>query len=153
MAYVSGPGGDQWGRTNEYDQPFVIGTNIVGVLPGADPGVADEYVLLCARHDHLGVDDGQVHPGAADNASGLSLLLEAAEHLALGEHRPRQIICFAAFDAEERGLFGACAFTSRPDFRPEQLAGVVNVDLVGRKIFDVVDNVVLAFGTETFFQL
>jgi hypothetical protein len=137
-----------WGDADGYDQPFGYGTNVVGVLPGSDETLADEVVLVCAHYDHLGTDKrGQPYCGAADNASGVATLLEIAERFALSGARPRRTVCFAAFDCEERGLLGAFAFTLRKDFRPERIAAVVNVDMVGRDSFDVLPRTLFLAGS------
>lgn len=141
-----------WGSADSYDQPFIIGTNVVGVLPGSDPDpqVRSEFVILSAHYDHLGWHDGKLHVGAADNAAGVAVMLEVLEQLASSPTPPRRTIVFAAWDAEEIGLFGSNAFTCRSDFDPAKLAGVVNLDMLGRKFLDVVDNTLLAFGTEAY---
>ena len=144
---------EPFGDAEGYKQPFVIGTNVVGVLPGADPAAGDEYVLVSAHYDHLGMWAAKRYPGAADNATGVAVMLEIAEQLALSQTRPKRPIVFAAFDAEERGLYGAFAFSCRRDFSPDKLAAVVNLDTLGRAGFNVLDNTVLAFGTERYPQL
>lgn len=133
--------------TDRYEQDFIAGVNMVGVLPGGDPAVADEFVILGAHYDHLGQTEDGLHLGAADNASGVAVLLEVAEQLALSPDKPRRSVVFIAFDAEEAGLLGSFAFTAREDFDPLRLAGVVNLDTLGRDTFDVVDDTLLAIGT------
>lgn len=138
-----------WGDSKGYAQPFGFGTNIVGVLPGSDEQLGDQIVLLSAHYDHVGTnEDGKVCLGAADNASGVAVLLEIAEKLSLAERAPRRTVCFAAFDCEETFLLGAFAFTCRDDFDESKLAAVINIDLLGRDFFDVVDNSVFVIGTE-----
>ncbi len=138
-----------WPGYDGYEQPFLTGTNLVGVLPGSDPALADQVVLLSAHYDHLGRDeDGAVLPGAADNASGVAVLLETAEQLALRDARPRRTVCFAAFDCEEMMLLGALSFAARQQFAPDRLAAVVNVDIVGRRLMDVLEETLFAAGTE-----
>ncbi len=97
-------------------QPFVDRRrqcrNIIGVLRGNDPALANEFVLLCAHYDHVGEIEGtsQYYPGANDNASGVAGLLEIAA--ALGQRREllRRSILFAFWDAEEQGLDGSRFF-------------------------------------------
>ena len=131
-----------WGDAGDYGQSIVVGTNMVGVLPGSDAKRADEIVILSAHYDHL----GRGYPGACDNASGVAALLEIAEQLSRSESRPRRSVCFAAFDREEDGLFGAVAFTCRDDYDPERIAAVVNVDMLGRKLFGTVEDTLFAGG-------
>jgi hypothetical protein len=148
VAHFKALGLETWGDANGYAQPFVIGTNIIGVLPGSDPAVAHEYILVSAHYDHLGEHQGAMHLGAADNASGVAAMLQIAERLAGASRRPRRSIVFAAFDAEEIGLLGAFAFTCRADFDAMHLAGVVNMDGLGRRSFEVLDDTLLVFGSE-----
>jgi hypothetical protein len=115
--------------------PALRGSNVVGVIPGADPALAGEAVLVGAHYDHVGKgDEGGVldgpglHPGADDNASGTAALLETAEALAAGP-RPRRSILFVAFTGEERGLVGSIAAAARA---PRSVVAMVNFDMVGR---------------------
>ncbi len=137
-----------WGDANGYEQPVVVGSNVIGVLPGADRRLANEIVLVSAHYDHL----GGAYLGACDNASGVAALLEVAEHLSLSETKPRRSIAFAAFDCEELGLFGSVAFTCRDDFNPEKIAAVVNADMLGRQFLDVMDNTLFVVGTRGYPQ-
>ena len=138
---------EPWGTSAGFDQPFSLATNVVGVLRGSDPELADDVVLVCAHYDHVGKDyKGGMHPGAADNASGVAALLEAAERLAAGA-RPRRSIAFAAFDCEEMGLVGAVAFHLRDDFDKKRIAAIVNVDVLGRALLDAIEDTLFVLGT------
>ena len=99
---------------------------------GLDPNLAKEYVILAAHYDHLGRTKQGLCLGACDNASGVAALLEIAEELALAPQRPRRSVCFAAFDQEEKFSLGALALTCRQDYDPNRIAGVVNLDMLGR---------------------
>ena len=68
-----------WPGAKGYEQPFGFGTNVIGVLPGTDPNLANEIVILAAHYDHLGNDKRGIYNGACDNASGVATLLEIAE--------------------------------------------------------------------------
>jgi len=136
-----------WAQTRSFEQPFSLGTNVIGVLPGSDPNLAQEIVILSAHYDHLGKTSKGLCLGACDNASGVAVLLEIAEHLALTENRPKRSICFAAFDCEEMGLLGAFSFSCRDDFTSSQVAAVVNVDGLGRAGFDVLDKHLFLVGS------
>ena len=142
-----------WGGRRGYEQPFGFGTNVIGVLPGSEPNLADEIVILAAHYDHLGKGKKGIHHGACDNASGLSVLLEIAEKLALSEKRPRRSICFASFDCEEKYALGAFAFTCQKDFEKRKIAAVINIDLLGRDFLDVVDGSLFVVGTEAYPEL
>lgn len=141
---------EPWGQAGSYAQPFTIGTNMIGVLPGSDPNRADEIVIVCAHYDHLGRTEDGLCRGACDNASGVAALLEIAEALVMNPKRPARSICFAAFDQEENALLGAFAFSRRPDFHASKIAGVVNIDLQGRHGFEVLDNHLFVAGMAGF---
>ena len=139
-----------WPGESGFAQRFGAGVNFIGFLPGADPAVADQFVVVSAHYDHLGMHDGHLFPGAADNAAGVAVMLEAARVLADPSVRPARSIVFAAFDAEEQGLFGAYLFTARDDFNARRFAGLINLDMLGRATFDVRGSTLLAVGTRRF---
>ena len=140
-----------WGKEKGYEQSFGYGTNVVGVLPGSDANLGGEIVLVSAHYDHIGKDaKGRICPGAADNAAGVAALLKTAEQMGLYEKRSRRTVAFAAFDCEEWMLFGAFAFLCRQDVNEAKIAAVVNADLLGRDLLDVVQNTVFVAGTEEY---
>jgi Zn-dependent M28 family amino/carboxypeptidase len=104
------------------------GANVLGVCPGTDPTLP--FFVVSAHYDHVGVRDGQVYPGADDNASGVAVILELAAYCQ--QTRFRRSILFAAFDAEERGLQGARAFLAKPTVPHDRIALNVNLDMVSR---------------------
>jgi hypothetical protein len=109
--------------------------NVVAALEGADPRLKDELVIVCAHFDHEGADGDRIYNGADDNGSGTVGLLEIAEAYALAARsgqRPRRSLLFAAWNSEERGLLGAWAFTEAPLVPLERVAGVLNMDMIGR---------------------
>lgn len=85
--------------------------NVIGVLPGSDPKLAGESVILTAHLDHQGrgpaINGDPIYNGAYDNAIGISMLLETARLLATEGRRPRRTVVFAAVTAEEKGLRGS----------------------------------------------
>lgn len=114
--------------------------NVVGLLPGRDPGLCDEFVVVGAHHDHVGrgwfgsaagpAGQGQIHPGADDNASGTAALLEIAD--ALAADPPRRSVLFLSFSGEEIGLLGSAHYVAHP-LRPlAATVAMVNLDMVGR---------------------
>jgi hypothetical protein len=138
-----------WGQAKDFEQPFGYGTNVVGVLPGSDPNLAREFVLVSAHYDHVGRNKkGKICPGAADNASGVAALLETAKQMSLFEKRPKRSVAFAAFDCEELMLFGSFAFSCQKDVNDAKIAAVVNVDVLGRDFLDVVRHTLFVSGTE-----
>ena len=110
-----------------------ITTSVLGLLRGSDPALADEYVVVGAHYDHLGVSSkGLVFNGADDNASGTAGLLEIAEGMATAAVPPRRSVVFAAWGAEERGTLGALAFFENPPIATEKITAYVNLDMISR---------------------
>jgi hypothetical protein len=113
--------------------------NVVGLLPGTNPEWAEQSALLTAHYDHLGRgwpdvhsgDEGQVHPGADDNASGVAVLLELARALA-AVGPPQRTIVFVAFTGEEAEMVGSRHYVENPVLPVDQIIGVINLDTVGR---------------------
>lgn len=111
----------------------VTSENIIGVLPGGDATLRDEYVVVSAHLDHLGnhpAADGSdgLYNGAYDNASGIACLIEIARGLAAGP-RPKRSILFVAFTGEEKGEQGSEYFVHFPPVPARQLVADVNMDM------------------------
>ena len=128
--------------------------NVVAVLPGSDPRLKSENVVIGAHYDHIGLGhygtrnsstEGQVHHGADDNASGTAVLLELARRLSGSEFKPARTIVFAAFSAEELGLFGSRHYVNHPPVQLSSTKAMINLDMVGR----LRDSRVTVFGTRT----
>jgi uncharacterized iron-regulated protein len=113
--------------------------NVIGILPGAKAEWNNQSIVLGAHYDHLGkgwpdVRDafqGQIHPGADDNASGVAVMLELARNLASAGGNSRNLVC-VAFSAEECGRFGSQHYVSHPKFPLADIRGMINLDTVGR---------------------
>ena len=114
--------------------------NVVGIIPGVKKEFNGESVVITAHFDHLGLgwpdahsgDKGKIHPGADDNASGVSVLLELARVLANGP-QPDRTIVFLATSGEEAGLRGSKHYVQNEKIFPvNKCVGVVNLDTVGR---------------------
>ena len=117
------------------DRQRVPDRNVVGLIAGADPRLADEWVIISAHYDHMGADGPRIFNGADDDASGVVGLIEIAEAYALAARngqRPRRSVLFAAWNAEERGLLGAWAYTEQPLTPLERTVAVLNMDMIGR---------------------
>jgi hypothetical protein len=121
------------------DKP-VEAFNVIGYLPASREGWKEQSIVLGAHYDHLGRgwpdvhsgDEGKIHPGADDNASGVAVLLELASNLAAAEPPQRNLV-FVAFSAEEAGRLGSKWFVEHPrPFPFEGLRAMVNLDTVGR---------------------
>ena len=128
--------------------------NVVAVLPGSDPRLRDESVVIGAHYDHVGFGhygtlnstaEGQVHHGADDNASGTAVLLELARRLSQNNPRPPRSIVFAAFSAEELGLFGSRHYVNQPPIPLSSTKAMINLDMVGR----LRDGRLTVFGTRS----
>jgi Zn-dependent M28 family amino/carboxypeptidase len=121
--------------------------NVVAVLPGSDPVLKNEYVLLMAHLDHEGTDSAkngdQIYNGAMDNATGVATMLEVARAFAASGERPKRSILFAAVTAEEDGLLGAEYLARHPVVGGGKVVGVVNLDMPVL-LYDFAD--VIAFG-------
>lgn len=105
--------------------------NVIGVLPGADPAIATEAVVIGAHYDHLGRAGATVYHGADDNASGTAVVLGLAEHFVT--RRPPRTLVFVLFAGEEIGLLGSAHHVRQPSAVPvERMAAMLNFDMVGR---------------------
>lgn len=116
----------------------VTGANILGILPGSDPTKAQEFVVVSAHYDHLGIGRPDhrgdvIYNGARDNAAGCAQVLAIARALAALPTRPARSILVAFFDAEESGLLGSAYLASHMPVPPGRVAAVVNYD--GGNIF------------------
>lgn len=121
---------------NVYPIPLQqTGSNLFGLLPGVDPALADEVVLLVAHYDHLGVTEtGDPYNGAFDDATAVCALLELARALVSREVRLPRTVGFLFTDAEEDGLDGAVAWAADPSVPLMDIAAVLSVDPIGRPI-------------------
>ena len=114
--------------------------NVVGILPGTDPRLKDEAIVVGAHYDHLGHGGegslapdhvGTIHPGADDNASGTTAVMALARVFAAAGGLPRTAV-FVTFAGEEMGLLGSSHYVRRPAFPLEKTVLMVNLDMVGR---------------------
>ena len=105
--------------------------NIVGLLPGTDPALAGEVVVVGAHYDHLGLVKGSVYPGADDNASGTAMVLGLARAFAAAGGAPRAML-FVLFSGEELGLLGSGYYVGHPAIPLDRTVAMVNFDMVGR---------------------
>ncbi len=123
--------------------------NVAGLLPGSDPRLEHELVVLTAHYDHVGigapVGGDSIYNGALDNAIGTAMLIEVARSLAHGPARPRRPILFLAVGAEEKGLIGSDYFAAHPSVAGESLVANINLD-GAMPFYDFSD--VIAFGAE-----
>ncbi len=114
--------------------------NVIGVLPGTDPHLAEQTIVVGAHYDHLGHggegslapdEVGVVHPGADDNASGTAAVMALARGFASAGGAPRTLV-FVAFAGEEMGLLGSSEYVRHPVVPLDRTILMVNLDMVGR---------------------
>ena len=104
--------------------------NVAGVLPGTDPRLRGETILVTSHYDHLGIHDGTLYPGANDNGSGTVAMVEAARLLARTPV-PRSVL-FISFGSEEQLMLGSYHYVAHP-LRPlATTRAVLNLDMIGR---------------------
>ena len=107
--------------------------NVIGLLPGSDPALKDQYVVFGAHLDHVGVgapiNGDTIYNGAMDDGSGIASLIEIAA-LAKEEHlRPKRSLLFVAVTAEEKGLLGSEYFTAAPTVPIQNVVADINMDM------------------------
>jgi len=117
----------------------LTGRNVIGLLPGHDPVLRNETIIVGAHYDHLGLGGfgsldpdsaGKVHNGADDNASGSAMLIEIAQRLAAAP--PARTVVFIAFSGEEIGLLGSSYYVKQPVYPLATTLAMINLDMVGR---------------------
>ena len=107
--------------------------NVFGLIEGSDPALKDEVVIYMAHYDHIGIDGkGGVFNGADDNASGTVALIEIAEAFLTEKKSPKRSIGILWVSAEEIGLYGSQYFAEHPLVARENIAAVINLDMVSR---------------------
>jgi len=111
----------------------VSADNVIGFLPGTDPELAEEVIVIGAHIDHLGKDplSGEIYCGADDNASGTAVVMELARAFVLSGEKPARSIVFAAWNAEELGLIGSCHYVQNPLFPVSKTIAAYSIDMVG----------------------
>ena len=113
----------------EYNNSTVHTANAVGLIEGSDPVLKNEYIIVTAHLDHMGIEHGEVMNGANDDASGSAGVLEIAE--ALVKLKPeRSIICILCA-GEEEGLLGSYYFTENPIVPLDDIIANINIDMIG----------------------
>lgn len=124
----------------EAPKPVTKACNVLGFLEGNDPELKNEFIVLGAHYDHLGMGGpssksnrkNAIHYGADDNASGTATLLEIAEKMASNKIQLKRSVIFIAFGAEEQGLLGSKYFVEHPTVPLNEIKLMINMDMVGR---------------------
>jgi Zn-dependent M28 family amino/carboxypeptidase len=119
--------------TAKVERADVESQNVAGILRGADPKRRDEYVVVSAHLDHLGVggavNGDTIYNGAMDNASGIAAMLEVAASLRESAAKPARSILFLAVTGEEKGLLGSHYFGAHPTVPRANIVADVNTDM------------------------
>jgi len=131
--------------------------NVAGYIEGNDPELKNEYIVVGAHFDHLGMgetgslyrgNEPQIHNGADDNASGTAGVLELAEKFASEKDKLKRSIIFITFSGEELGLLGSHYFVNNTPIPTEQMTTMINMDMIGR-LNDKDELIVYGTGTST----
>jgi len=116
-----------------YSQSSLTSNNVLAVMPGSDAKLKDEYVLLSAHLDHVGIADpingDSIYNGAMDNASGVATLLEVARRLRDTGEQPKRSLLLLASTGEEIGLLGSKFFAGRPTVPITNIVANINLDM------------------------
>ncbi|MCL2501717.1 MAG: M28 family peptidase [Bacteroidales bacterium] len=123
--------GSSWVQSFAIDSS-TYGRNLIAMLRGN--GRSDEYLIISAHYDHIGMINNVVYPGADDNASGVALLLQLAQvfgQRARNGDRPARTILFVAYDAKELNLAGSAHFAQSLRIPPYKIIANINIDQIG----------------------
>jgi hypothetical protein len=123
-------------RIEMLEGPQIINVrNVAGCIPGSDPYLTKEWIIIGAHHDHIGSypgDGDTIYNGADDNASGVSGVLELAQAFAFNLIKTKRSLLFITFSAEEEGLFGSEYFVEEEILPLESIYFMLNLDMIGR---------------------
>jgi Peptidase family M28 len=115
------------------EKTYLESANVVGKLPGSDPELKNEYVVLSAHIDHIGIGEpingDRIYNGAMDNGSGSALLLDLASSLKKSPEKLSRSILFVFVTAEEKGLLGSKYFTAHPTVDSKAMVADINTDM------------------------
>ncbi len=134
-----------------YRQSFLLGTNILAIVPGTD--LADEYVMIGAHYDHItncapiGLDT--LCNGATDNAAGVAAALDIAFYFSLAQNQPRRSVIVALWDREEDGLQGSAYYVANPLVPLASTVAYINFDILGANLLPSLKGATIAVGAES----
>ncbi|MFO7940968.1 MAG: M20/M25/M40 family metallo-hydrolase [Bacteroidales bacterium] len=131
------------------EKRYVQSGNVIGYIQGKD--TTGEHIIISAHYDHLGKNNDIYFPGANDNASGVSAMLEIARVLSDAGVKPKRSIVFIAFGLEENRLLGSKYYVDHPVFPLTKLKANINLDMVGRqdKYHDTIPDYIYALGPDS----
>jgi Zn-dependent M28 family amino/carboxypeptidase len=111
----------------------IASANIIGIYEGSDPVLKNEYVVMSAHLDHVGVgrpvNDDSIYNGAMDDASGVASVIEIARLLKESNAKPKRSILFMTQTGEEKGLLGSRYFAAKPTVPFEKIVADINLDM------------------------
>ncbi len=113
------------------EEPAAV-PNVLAWQPGSDPDTRDEYIVIGAHLDHLGLQNGSLFPGADDNGSGSTALLNIARAISANPIKPKRSVLCMWFAGEEIGLVGSAYYVDHPLLPLDKMICMLNVDMVGR---------------------
>ncbi len=116
-------------RVNSTEFPM---ENVIGMIPGSDPLLKSEAIMLGSHLDHLGPQQSGIHFGADDNGSGCTANLLIAEAINKNPIRPKRTVIFCFWSCEELGLLGSYAYVQRPTWNLKDISAYINMDMLGR---------------------
>ncbi|HEY6968438.1 MAG TPA: M28 family metallopeptidase [Candidatus Angelobacter sp.] len=115
------------------EKKIVESANVIAKYPGSDPNLKNEYVVLSAHIDHIGIGEpingDRIYNGAMDNGSGSALLLDMAASLKKSAEKPKRSLLFVFVTGEEKGLLGSKYFTAHPTVKTESMVADINTDM------------------------
>ena len=149
------PAGDRGSFVQRYPlpagpqgQPRPTAPNVAGRLEGSDPALRNEYIVVSAHMDHVGVGvpvkGDSIYNGADDDASGTAGVLELAEALSRPGARPKRSVIYLTVSGEEHGLWGSAWFSEHAPVPMSQIVANLNIDMIGRNWKDTI----VAIGKE-----
>ncbi|MEC8229160.1 MAG: M28 family peptidase, partial [Pseudomonadota bacterium] len=120
--------------TSKANHTTTTSPNVIGILEGSDPTLKNEFIVLTAHSDHIGVSGhsvlkDKINNGAMDNASGVSTLLEIAHAISHSDVKPKRSVIFAFVTGEEKGLLGSEYFAHYPPVPVQSMVANVNLDM------------------------
>ena len=146
---LSTPLGTEVTLARKTEHESISSPNVIGILRGSDPALANEYVVFTAHLDHVGVgvpkDGDDIYNGMYDNAMGSAILIETARAFTSMPEAPKRSIIFIALTGEERGLVGSDYYAHYPTVPSDSIIANVNLDMP-LLLYPVAD--IIAFGAE-----
>jgi hypothetical protein len=115
----------------DFDRDGYVARNVIALIEGSDPDLADEAIVVGAHYDHDGEDNGRIWNGADDDASGTTALLELAEAFS-GGVRPGRSVLLSAWAGEEKGMLGSHRYVQYPVVPLENTVAMFQLDMIGR---------------------